>query len=51
MTPAPALLDDPSDLAALRAKGADPDELFTSFAAWAEESGTALYPAQQDTST
>ena len=48
MTPAPALLDDPSDLSALRAKGADPDELFASFAAWAQESGTTLYPAQEE---
>jgi Domain of unknown function (DUF3516)/DEAD/DEAH box helicase/Helicase conserved C-terminal domain len=45
---APALLDDPSDLSALRAKGADPDELFASFAAWAEANGTALYPAQEE---
>jgi superfamily II RNA helicase len=45
---APALLDDPSDLSALRAKGADPDVLFASFAAWAEASGTVLYPAQED---
>ena len=30
------LLDDPSDLSALRANGADPDELFASFAAWAQ---------------
>src|SRR4029077_7662050 len=44
----PALLDDPSDLSALRAKGADPDELFASFAAWAEASGTVLYPAQEE---
>ncbi|MGH3644408.1 MAG: DEAD/DEAH box helicase [Mycobacterium sp.] len=44
----PALLDDPSDLSALRAKGADADELFTSFAAWAEASGTVLYPAQEE---
>ena len=29
------LLDDPGDLSALRAKGGDADELFTSFAAWA----------------
>ncbi|MBB3081867.1 DEAD/DEAH box helicase [Geodermatophilus sabuli] len=42
------LLDDPSDLAALRARGADPDELFTSFAAWAEGNGTVLYPAQEE---
>ena len=42
------LLDDPSDLSALRAKGTDPDELFASFAAWAEECGTVLYPAQEE---
>jgi superfamily II RNA helicase len=42
------LLDNPSDLSALRAKGADPDELFASFAAWAEASGTVLYPAQEE---
>ena len=33
---APPLLDDAADLTALRATGADPDELFASFAAWAE---------------
>jgi hypothetical protein len=44
----PALLDDPGDLSALRARGADPDELFASFAAWAEASGTVLYPAQEE---
>ena len=43
-----ALLDDPADLSALRAKGADPDELLASFAEWAEVSGTALYPAQEE---
>ena len=42
------LLDDPSDLSALRATGADPDELFASFAAWAAASGTVLYPAQEE---
>src|SRR4029077_10483153 len=42
------LLDDPSDLSGLRAKGADTDELFASFAAWAEASGTVLYPAQEE---
>ncbi len=47
-TPARALLDDPGDLFALRAKGADPDELFASFAAWAESNGTVLYPAQEE---
>jgi superfamily II RNA helicase len=45
---AAALLDDPSDLSALRAQAADPDELFTSFAAWAQASGTTLYPAQEE---
>ena len=43
-----ALLDDPTDLSALRASGADADELFASFAAWAEASGTVLYPAQEE---
>ena len=43
-----ALLDDPSDLSALRARGTDPDELFASFAAWAEAQGTVLYPAQEE---
>ena len=45
---APPLLDDPSDLSALRAKGADPDEMFDSFAAWAKKCGTVLYPAQEE---
>src|SRR6476660_5983064 len=45
---APPLLDDPSDLSALRATGDDADELFASFAAWAEASGTVLYPAQEE---
>src|SRR5882672_10473380 len=27
---------------------ADPDELFASFAAWAEANGTTLYPAQEE---
>jgi superfamily II RNA helicase len=44
----PQLLDDPSDLSALRAKGGDADDLFGSFAAWAEVSGTVLYPAQEE---
>src|SRR5688572_18986689 len=26
----------------------DPDELFTTFAAWAEAQGTVLYPAQEE---
>ncbi|GAB3302686.1 DEAD/DEAH box helicase [Geodermatophilus aquaeductus] len=42
------LLDDPGDLSALRARGSDPDELFTAFAAWAEESGTPLYAHQEE---
>jgi superfamily II RNA helicase len=42
------LLDEPGDLAALRAMGADPDALFASFAAWAQACGTALYPAQEE---
>ena len=42
------LLDDARDLSALRAKGADADQLFASFAAWAELNGTALYPAQEE---
>jgi ATP-dependent helicase YprA (DUF1998 family) len=46
--PPPALLMDPSDLSALHAKGEDADELFASFAAWAEASGTVLYPAQEE---
>jgi superfamily II RNA helicase len=46
-TPA-SLLEDPADLSALRAKGGDPDELFASFAAWAEAQGTTLYPAQEE---
>ena len=44
----PSLLGDPGDLSALRARGADADELFASFAAWAEASGTVLYPAQEE---
>ena len=47
-TTAPPLLDDAADLSALRANGADPDELFASFAEWAESSGTVLYPAQEE---
>ncbi|MEB3022391.1 DEAD/DEAH box helicase [[Mycobacterium] crassicus] len=47
-TVAPALLDDPNDLSALHAKGADSDELFASFAAWAQQGGTVLYPAQEE---
>ena len=47
-TTAPPLLDDLADLSALRARGADADELFTDFAAWAEAGGTTLYPAQEE---
>jgi superfamily II RNA helicase len=45
---APPLLDDVADLAALRAKGGDPDQLFADFAVWAEANGTVLYPAQEE---
>ncbi len=34
-----ALIDDPGD---------DPDEVFGAFAAWAQENGTTLYPAQEE---
>ena len=42
------LIDDPRDLSKLRAMGDDADELFSSFAAWAEAAGTTLYPAQEE---
>ncbi|BBZ30941.1 DEAD/DEAH box helicase [Mycolicibacterium madagascariense] len=45
--PAHPLLD-PHDLSQVRAIGDDADELFTSFAAWAEANGTVLYPAQEE---
>jgi hypothetical protein len=32
----------------LPADGTDADELFTSFAVWAEANGTALHPAQEE---
>ena len=32
----------------LQPDSTDPDELFTAFAEWAEEKGTALYPAQEE---
>src|SRR6201994_4146875 len=48
MTADTPLLEDSGDLSALRAKGADPDELFASFAAWSEANGTVLYPAQEE---
>ncbi len=44
----PALLADDADLSALRANGGEPDALFADFAAWAEKSGTKLYPAQEE---
>lgn len=44
----PALLEDPSDLSALRATGADHDALFAAFAGWADGCGTVLYPAQEE---
>ena len=34
--------------ALLPASDADPDDLFTSFAAWAEDAGTTLYAAQEE---
>ena len=42
------LLDDAGDLTSLRARGADPDELFARFAEWAADAGTTLYPAQEE---
>ena len=42
------LIDDPRDLSGLRAIGDDADELFSTFAAWAEGNGTPLYPAQEE---
>ncbi|AFM15378.1 superfamily II RNA helicase [Mycolicibacterium chubuense NBB4] len=48
MTTDSPLLDDPSDLSALRATGSDPDELLLRFAAWAADQGTTLYPAQEE---
>ncbi|BBX05266.1 DEAD/DEAH box helicase [Mycolicibacterium aichiense] len=48
MTALTPLLDDPADLSAVRALGADPDRLFTTFAGWAEVNGTPLYPAQEE---
>jgi len=47
-TDSPALLEDPEDLSALRVKAADADEVFASFAAWAQACGTSLYPAQEE---
>ncbi|ULE35600.1 DEAD/DEAH box helicase [Mycobacterium sp. IDR2000157661] len=42
------LLASAGDLTTLRASSADPDELFASFAAWADANGTQLYPAQEE---
>ncbi len=36
------------NLSAVRAVGDDADELFATFAAWAEANGTTLYPAQEE---
>jgi hypothetical protein len=47
-TEAGSLIGDPADLSALRSLGSDPDELFARFAQWAEDSGTVLYPAQEE---
>ena len=43
-----ALVEDGAQLAALRARGADPDAVFAEFAEWAAAQGTALYPAQEE---
>ena len=43
-----ALVGDGAQLAALRARGADPDAVFAEFAEWAAAQGTALYPAQEE---
>src|SRR3954465_8562365 len=47
-TIAPPLLDDAAYLAALRALGGDPAELFARFPACADAAGTTLYPAQEE---
>ena len=43
-----ALVGDGAQLAALRARGADPDAVFAEFGEWAAAQGTALYPAQEE---
>ncbi len=43
-----ALVEDGAQLAALRARGADPDAVFAEFGEWAAAQGTALYPAQEE---
>ncbi|MFQ1001258.1 DEAD/DEAH box helicase [Modestobacter sp. SSW1-42] len=42
------LIADPDDLTDVMALGTDPDAVFARFAEWAEESGTVLYPAQEE---
>jgi superfamily II RNA helicase len=42
------LIADPDDLSDLTALGSDPDAVFARFAEWAEDSGTVLYPAQEE---
>jgi superfamily II RNA helicase len=42
------LIADPDDLTPLYAVGEDPDAVFAQFAQWAEDSGTVLYPAQEE---
>ena len=42
------LIADPDDLSDLTALGSDPDAVFARFAQWAEDSGTVLYPAQEE---
>jgi superfamily II RNA helicase len=45
---ASALITDPDDLSELFALGDDPDAVFARFAAWADDAGTPLYPAQEE---
>ncbi len=45
LTAAPTV---PTDLTELLDLGTDPDQLFESFSGWAAQSGTVLYPAQED---
>ena len=42
------LIADPDDLSELMALGDDPDAVYSRFAQWAEDSGTVLYPAQEE---
>jgi superfamily II RNA helicase len=48
MDPSAALIADPADLSALQSLAGDADALYTSFAAWAQASGTPLYPHQEE---